>query len=103
MTTDGTEKPGTPAAIEGRSRRGPGGRQPGAGRKPTHDAAIMRRTLRTLTTRRLARLAGGGLPRDRLARSQISWLPATHEGPLSTLRVLRCSPPLAHAPLGARS
>lgn len=40
-------------AIEAVSRRGPGGRQPGAGRKPTHGAAIMRRTLRALTTRQL--------------------------------------------------
>src|SRR5437867_4875146 len=53
MTTDGTEKPATPAPTDGASRRGPGGRQPGAGRKATHGAAIMRRTLRTLTTRRL--------------------------------------------------
>src|SRR3989442_10603505 len=53
MTTDGTEKPATPAPTDGASRRGPGGRQPGAGRKATHGAAIMRRTLRALTTRRL--------------------------------------------------
>src|SRR2546427_11486851 len=53
MTTDGTEKPAVPVPNPGVSRRGPGGRQPGAGRKPTHGAAIMRRTLRALTTRRL--------------------------------------------------
>src|SRR5438309_9477282 len=53
MTTDGTEKPATPAPTDGASRRGPGGRQPGAGRKATHGAAIMRKTLRVLTTRRL--------------------------------------------------
>src|SRR5437870_4822681 len=53
MKTDGTEKPAIPVANPGVSRRGPGGRQPGAGRKPTHGAAIMRRTLRALTTRRL--------------------------------------------------
>lgn len=45
--------PETRAPIEAGSSRGPGGRQPGAGRKPTHGAAIMRRTLRALTTKRL--------------------------------------------------
>src|SRR3989442_12379138 len=30
-------------------------------------------------------------------------LPRTHEGPLPTLRVLQCSPPLAHALFGASS
>jgi len=34
---------------------------------------------------------------------RVPGLPRTHEGPLSTLRVLRCSPPLADAPLGARN
>jgi hypothetical protein len=53
VSTDGTEKPGGSLPVEPVSRRGPGGRQPGAGRKATHGAAIMRRTLRTLTTRRL--------------------------------------------------
>jgi len=43
----------TALPIEHGSGRGPGGRQPGAGRKPTHGGAVMRRTLRTLTTRRL--------------------------------------------------
>ncbi len=42
-----------PPSLGAESRRGPGGRQPGAGRKPTHGAAIMRKTLRTLTTKRL--------------------------------------------------
>src|SRR5439155_16881036 len=40
-----------PAA--GVSPRGPSGRQPGTGRKPTHSARIMRRTLRALATTRL--------------------------------------------------
>ena len=53
MTTDGSETPANPAAIPGRSRRGPGGRQPGAGRKPTHGARILRKTLGALTTNRL--------------------------------------------------
>ena len=53
VSTDGTEKPSAPLAVEPVSRRGPGGRQPGAGRKPTHGAVIMRRTLRALTTKRL--------------------------------------------------
>jgi hypothetical protein len=53
MITDDAEKPASPPPVEGVSRRGPDGRQPGAGRKPTHGAAIMRRTLRALTTRRL--------------------------------------------------
>src|SRR5712664_628843 len=30
-------------------------------------------------------------------------LPRTHEGPLPTLRLLQCSPPLAHALFGASS
>ena len=53
MSTENPEKHGVPVPIEAPSHRGPGGRQPGAGRKPTHGAAIMRKTLRTLTTNRL--------------------------------------------------
>jgi hypothetical protein len=53
MTMDGPENAAGRRQIERVSRRGPGGRRPGAGRKPTHGAAIMRRTLRALTTRRL--------------------------------------------------
>ncbi len=53
MTPDAIEKQSAPPVVEPSSRRGPGGRQPGAGRKPAHGAAIMRRTLRTLTTKRL--------------------------------------------------
>ena len=47
------ESDATPASVEAGSPRRPGGRQPGAGRKPTHGAAIMRKTLRVLTTKRL--------------------------------------------------
>src|SRR5256885_2580250 len=53
MITDGAEMSATPGSIRGASLRGPGGRQPGAGRKSTHGARIMRKTLRVLTTRRL--------------------------------------------------
>jgi hypothetical protein len=53
MTGDGVEMGGAPTQPEARSQRGPGGRQPGAGRKRTHGAAIMRKTLRVLTTKRL--------------------------------------------------
>jgi len=53
VSVDGTEKDASPAPIEAGLRRGPGGRQPGAGRKPTHGARIMRKTLRALTTKRL--------------------------------------------------
>jgi len=53
MTPDGPEKVAAPLSLDAVSRRGPGGRQPDAGRMPTHGAAIMRRTLRVLTTRRL--------------------------------------------------
>src|SRR5438067_12874425 len=57
MAPDGPEKVAAPLSLDAVSRRGPGGRQPDAGRKPTHGAAIMRRTLRVLTTRRLATVA----------------------------------------------
>ncbi len=53
MTADPTEKAATLPTIEAGSPRRSGGRQPGAGRKATHGAAIMRRTLRALTTRHL--------------------------------------------------
>ena len=53
MSGADVEKGEVPSPVAGSSRRGPGGRQPGAGRKPTHGAAIMRKTLRVLTTRRL--------------------------------------------------
>src|SRR6266404_5549275 len=53
MTADGPEKPAAPAPAAGVSPRGPSGRQPGTGRKPTHSARIMRRTLRALATTRL--------------------------------------------------
>ena len=53
VTVDGIEKVADPVLVEGVSRRGLRSRQPRAGRKPTHGAAIMRRTLRALTTRRL--------------------------------------------------
>jgi len=62
MTPDGPEKVAAPLSLDAVSRRGPGGRQPDAGRMPTHGAAIMRRTLRVLTTRRLdgrSAIAGG--------------------------------------------
>jgi hypothetical protein len=41
------------APLEARSKRSPGGPQPGAGRKPTHGYRVMRRALGQLTTRRL--------------------------------------------------
>jgi len=53
MSMGDAETTATPAPIQEGSRRGPGGRQPGAGRKATHGAVVMRRTLRALTTRRL--------------------------------------------------
>ena len=53
MSADGGEVLEGRAPEGGLSRRGPGGCRPGAGRKPTHGAAVMRRTLRALTTNRL--------------------------------------------------
>ena len=53
MTADETENAALAPSVEVGSARRPGGRQLGAGRKPTHGAATMRRTLRALTTKRL--------------------------------------------------
>jgi hypothetical protein len=53
MSGDEAQKPEARLPVQATSRRGLGGKQPGAGRKPTHGAAIMRKTLRTLTTKRL--------------------------------------------------
>ena len=53
VCADGIVQDASPAPAEAGLRRGPGGRQPGTGRKPTHGARIMRKTLRALTTKRL--------------------------------------------------
>ena len=40
VSTDGAGEPAIQPPTEGMSRRGPGGRQPGAGRKPSHAAVV---------------------------------------------------------------
>src|SRR5438094_2871389 len=75
MAPDGPEKVAAPLSLDAVSRRGPGGRQPDAGRKPTHGAAIMRRTLRVLTTRRLARAPRPGGRRISPLRSHAVTVP----------------------------
>src|SRR5437667_1989163 len=57
MAPDGPEKVAAPLSLDAVSRRGPGGRQPDAGREADARGGDMRRTLRVLTTRRLATVA----------------------------------------------